>query len=77
MTEQDKSALDKLFKQHQKPCSIVITFPYCNKIYSDVIEDPKSAATTIKILQAMHPVLANVLIDYYKVHTRGMQGIVF
>ena len=72
VTHQDKSALDELFNQHQEPYPVVITFPYCDKIYSDVIDDPKSASTTVKILQGMNPILANVLIDYYEVHTWSM-----
>ena len=68
-TEQDKCELDGLFKQHQEPNPNVITFPYCEKIYSDVIDDPESSATTLKVLQAINPILANLLIDYYEAHT--------
>ena len=39
------------------------------KMYEDVITDPESVESTVKSLLLMDPTLANLLIDYFEVHT--------
>ena len=46
-------------------------------MYEDVITDPELVESTVKSLLLMHPTLANLLIDYFEVHTRRRHSWLF
>ena len=65
----DKAKFDDLFKQNNEHPASVIVMENSEKMYEDVITDPESVESTVKSLLLMDPTLANLLIDYFEVHT--------
>ena len=65
----DKAKFDDLFKQNNEDLPSIIVMENSEKMYEDVITDPESVESTVKSLLLMDPTLANLLIDYFEVHT--------
>ena len=68
-TYYDKAKFDNLFKQNNEDLPSIIVMENSEKMYEDVITDPESVESTVKSLLLMDPTLANLLIDYFEVHT--------
>ena len=67
----------KLFQQHHEHCPLtIVVLPESqkdnNSFYSDVLDDPESVPQTLNLLKTMNLLLANLLIDYFEVHTWSM-----
>ena len=65
----DKAKFDNLFTHNKEHPASVLIVEKSNKLYEDVMTDPKSVETTVKNLHALNPTLANFLIDYFEAHT--------